>query len=235
MSCVTPAGMTCPEVQIQDGVLAERRARMRNLDRVLKRLFPDAHIALTYSTPWELVVAVILSAQCTDVMVNKVTARLFRKYPTLDAYVHADPETFAQDIHSTGFFRVKAKHILAAARMVQGTYHGRVPCTMGDLLTLPGVARKTANVVLVNACGRAEGIAVDTHVRRFAIRFGLVDATDPVRIEIELMRLVPRKEWGSFTYRVIEYGRTIAPARPYDTTRDPLVTLYPPAGKVFRV
>jgi len=192
-------------------------------------------MALTYSSPWELLVAVILSAQCTDKKVNEVTARLFKKYPTLDAYVRADLEEFAQDIRSTGFFRNKAKNVLGAARRVSDVYGGVVPCSMEDLLTLPGVARKTANVVLGNACGIVEGIAVDTHVKRFAIRYDLTDARDPVKIEQDLMMLLPKEDWFGFTYRAIEYGRTIAPARRYDTSKDPLVALYPPAAERFRV
>ena len=142
----------------------ERRRRVLVLDRLLRRLFPKAKIALHYSSPWELLVAVILSAQCTDVKVNEVTARLFVKYPTLAGYCTANLEEFARDIYQTGFFRAKAKHILAAAQRVSTVYGGEVPRTMEDMLTLPGVARKTANVVLGNAFGVVEGIAVDTHV-----------------------------------------------------------------------
>ncbi len=213
----------------------ERARRVRLLDIKLKRLFPDATIALHFSNPWELLVAIILSAQCTDKMVNIVTERLFKKYPTLLSYTRADPGVFAQDIKSTGFFNAKTKNILATAKIVQEKYGGRVPCSMQELLTLPGVARKTANVFLGNACGVVEGIAVDTHVKRFAIRFDLTDHTDPEKIERDLMAILPQEDWFSFTYRVIEYGRHIAPARPYDLTQDPLIKIYPPAGKRFRV
>lgn len=218
-----------------DLVWAQRRVRVVALDRVLKRLFPDASIALQYGTQWELLVAIILSAQCTDKMVNVVTEKLFKKYPTLDAYVRADPRVFAQDIRSTGFFNNKTKNILATAKIVQEKYGGVVPCSMGELLTLPGVARKTANVFLGNACGVVEGIAVDTHVKRFAIRFDLTDHIDPEKIESDLMAILPKKDWFAFTYRVIEYGRHIAPARIYDITQDPLIKIYPKAGKRFRV
>jgi len=218
-----------------NGVLEARRARIQTLDRVLKRLFPEANMALKWSTHWELVVAVILSAQCTDKKVNEVTEQLFAKYRTLDEYCNADPEQFAQDIHQTGFFRSKTKSILAAAHRLRDVYGGELPRTMEEMLTLPGVARKTANVVLGNAYGIVEGIAVDTHVKRFAIRFDLTDHTDPVKIERDLMELLSKKDWFTFTYRVIEYGRHIAPARKYDTSTDPLVKCYPPAGKVFRV
>lgn len=212
-----------------------RKARVRSLDRALKKLFPNATIALNYGNTWELLVAVILSAQCTDKMVNKVTEKLFKKYPTLASYTKADPDIFAQDIRSTGFFNNKTKNVLAAARMVQEKFGGVVPNSMQEILTLPGVARKTANVVLGNAYGVVDGIAVDTHVKRFAIRFDLTDYTDPVKIEQDLMVILPKKEWLTFTYRVIEYGRHIAPARKYDTTQDPLIKIYLPAGKVFRV
>jgi len=205
------------------------------LDAELCTLFPKAHIALRYSTPWELVVAVMLSAQCTDKKVNEVTERLFKKYPTLDAYCTATQEEFERDIKQTGFFRNKAKNVLAAAKRVRDVYGGAVPCSMKELLTLPGVARKTANIVLGTACGVVEGIAVDTHVKRFAIRFGLTDHADPVKIEQDLMAIVPKGDWYEITYRIIEYGRQIAPARKYDTSKDPLVALYPPAGAVFRV
>ncbi len=213
----------------------ERRERLRMLDTELKRLFPAARIALTYHSPWELLVAVILSAQCTDKKVNEVTAQLFPQYRTVADYAAADRAAFERAIHATGFFRAKARHIIGAAQRVCAVYGGEVPCTMVEILTLPGVARKTANVVLGNAYGVVEGIAVDTHVMRFAIRYDLTDSRDPVKIERELMALVPREDWLGITYRIIEYGRTIAPARPYDTTRDPLVAIYPKAGERFRV
>jgi endonuclease-3 len=218
-----------------NAALEERRLRLRILDRKLRTLFPGASIALRYKSPWELLVAVVLSAQCTDSMVNKVTDKLFRKYTSLEDYIQASQTEFEKDIHATGFFRAKAKNILRAARMVRDEYGGEVPQTMQELVRIPGVARKTANVVLGNAFGVVEGIAVDTHVKRFAIRFDLTDHTDPVKIEQELMTLLPKKDWLTFTYRAIEYGRQIAPARKYDTSKDPLVRLYPPAGKRFRV
>lgn len=192
-------------------------------------------MALHFNTHWELLVAVMLSAQCTDKKVNEVTEVLFKKYKTLEAYVRADPIQFEQDIRQTGFYKNKAKHILASARIVREQCNGVVPNTMEALLSLPGVARKTANVVLGNAFGIVEGIAVDTHVRRFAIRFNLTDSKDPTVIEQDLMALLPKKDWFLFTYRVIEYGRQIAPARVYDISKDPLIALYPPAGTRFRV
>lgn len=218
----------------------ERKARLLKLDRALKKLFPHASIELNYSTPWELLVAVELSAQCTDKMVNTITAKLFKKYKTLDAYVRAGKNAggiaqFEEMIKPSGFYHAKAKNILASAKIIKGDCGGEVPKTMEALLTLPGVARKTATVVLKEAYGVVAGITVDTHVIRFVQRFDLSDHTDPVRIEKDLMQLVPKRECGSITHRIIHYGRYLAPARRYDTTRDPLVKIYPPAAKRFRV
>ncbi len=215
--------------------LQERRERIIKLNTALKNLFPKATIALHHSNPLELLIAVILSAQCTDKKVNEITEKLFQKYKTLDDYIHAKPMEFELDIHSAGFFRNKTKNILVATKMIHDNFGGEVPRTMLEILRIPGVARKTANIVLGNAYGVIEGIAVDTHVLRFVHRFNLSDYKDPVRIERDLMVLLPKKEWQSFTYRVIEYGRNIAPARKYDTSRDSLVKIYPQAAKVFRV
>lgn len=208
----------------------ERIDRVRAMNRVLKRLYPDPKIALMYSNPWELMVAVQLSAQCTDKRVNEVTDVLFKKYPTLEHYVRAHPRVFEQDIFACGFYRNKTKNILAAARMVRDEFAGTIPQTMDELLSIPGVARKTANVVLSNLYQRAEGIAVDTHVRRFAIRFDLSDHTDPVRIERDLMEILPRSEWWYFNHRLVHYGRDICPARPHECAEHPLTKLYPPAA-----
>jgi endonuclease-3 len=200
--------------------------------RVLKKLFSDRtpETALSHTTPWELLVAVILSAQCTDKRVNEVTSTLFKKYPTLGAYVNASVKEFEKDIHSTGFFRMKTKHILAAAQKIQDDFNGKVPDTMEALLTLPGVARKTANVVLSNAFGINEGIAVDTHVRRFAIRFNLSDSTNPTIIERDLMKQISKKDWAMFSYYLILYGREICPARKHDCKDHPLTRVYPEAA-----
>lgn len=192
---------------------AGRRARAAALVRALKKLLPRAHIALRYGTVWELLVAVVLSAQCTDKKVNEVTEKLFKKYKKLDDYVNADPDAFARDIKPTGFYRAKAKNILASARKVKNEYGGRVPRTMEDITKLPGVARKSANVILGNAYGVVEGIAVDTHVKRLAKRFGLTAHADPIKIEKDLMELLPKKEWFNFTYRLIEYGRQYCAAK----------------------
>lgn len=175
-------------------------------------------------------VAVILSAQCTDKKVNEVTQQLFKKYHTIHDYRVAPPEEFERDIRSTGFYRNKTKNIQAAAALIEDRFGGEIPQSMEELLSIPGVARKTANVVLGNAFGIVEGIAVDTHVKRFVQKFDLTDAHDPVGIEKELMVLLPQKEWFSITYRLIEYGRQICPARVHDCAAHPLTKLYPPAA-----
>ena len=182
----------------------------------LKKIFPHPTIALKFSNTWELLVAVILSAQCTDKKVNEVTETLFKKYRTLDEYVNAQPSEFEKDIHSTGFYRNKTKNILATARIVKETFGGQVPGTMKELLALPGVARKTANVVLGNAFGVVEGIAVDTHVKRLSQRLGLTSHTNPDKIERDLMESIPQAEWFEFTYRFIDFGRTHCPARSHN-------------------
>ena len=195
---------------------------MKKVLATLKKLFPKAGMMLRHANHWELVVAVQLSAQCTDKKVNEVTAKLFKKYTTLDDYVRAKPKEFEQDIFQTGFYRNKTKNILAAARMVKEKFHGRIPKTMEEMLGIPGVARKTANVVLGNAHGVVEGIAVDTHVRRLSRLFGLTKENDPNKIERDLMQIIPRKDWFFFTYLMIEYGRNYCPARKHDATQCPL-------------
>lgn len=202
--------------------LENRKERATIINSELKKIFPTAKIALNYTNSWELLVAVILSAQCTDKKVNEVTAELFQKYKNLDDYVHANQEEFEKDIHSTGFYRAKTKNILATAKLVKEKFHGKVPDRMNDILTLPGVARKTANVVLGNAYGVVEGIAVDTHVRRLSQKFGLTDENDPVKIEQDLMAILPKSEWFAFTYRLINYGRSHSPASKFTSEDDPI-------------
>jgi endonuclease III len=202
--------------------------RIATIVQILKDAYPNAHIILRYSSPWELLVAVILSAQCTDVTVNKVTEKLFAKYKTLDAYLHADQSEFERDITSTGFYHAKAKNVLAAARLIKTKFNGIVPNTMDALLTIPGVARKTANVVVGNAYGVVAGIAVDTHVLRLSQRLRLVDLTkiggkklmidfkkdaDPVKIEKELMARISKKDWFVLTYLLIDHGRAVCRAQ----------------------
>lgn len=205
--------------------LAGRRKRAEEILPVLKALFPDAKIVLNYSNHWELYVSVVLSAQCTDKMVNKVTEKLFKKYRTLEDYLRADPEAFQQDIKSTGFYRNKAKSILSAAPILKERFGGKMPRTMEEIQMLPGVGRKTANVILGNAYEIVEGIAVDTHVRRLSRKWGLTDHTDPEKIERDLMQILPKEEWFRFTYLTIEYGRKYCPARPHPHEACPLSAL----------
>jgi len=204
----------------------DEKKNAADIFRILKRLFPDAGIMLRYRNSWELMVAVQLSAQCTDKKVNEVTEKLFKKYRTLDAYIRADPREFERDIFQTGFYKNKTRNILAAATMVKERFGGRVPNTMEDILKLPGVARKTANVVLGNAFGVVQGIAVDTHVKRLARQLGLTKQTDPEKVEKDLMMLFPKTQWISLTYRLIEYGRTYSPARKKNHAGEPLEAYY---------
>lgn len=183
------------------------------ITRKLHREYPDATIALDFSNPLELLVATILSAQSTDRQINKITPDLFRKYRTARDYARADREEFERDIRSSGFFRNKAKNIIAAARKIEAEFGGKVPATMEELITLPGVARKTANIVLYHGFGKTEGIAVDTHVKRLAQRLGLSDEKDPVKIERDLMKLLPRELWGSLNDLLITHGRKICRSR----------------------
>lgn len=218
------------------------RARVQKVISFLKKQYPDAKIVLRYGNPWELLVAVILSAQCTDAVVNKVTGKLFTKYPALEDYARADLHEFEKDIKSTGFYRNKAKNILAAARLIKEKFGGKVPKTMEEMVTIPGVARKTANVVLGNAYGVVEGIAVDTHVLRLSQRLRLVDPdkiggktwavdfkkdADPVKIERELMAVIPKKDWFTTTYLLIDHGRAVCKAAKPDCAHCTLNTLCP--------
>jgi len=212
----------------------ERKKRARKIVKKLQELFPRAAIVLKYNNTWELLVSVILSAQCTDKQVNIVTEKLFKKYKTLEDYAKVDLEEFEQDIKSTGFYHNKAKNILASAKIVKEQFDGTVPDTMEELLTLPGVARKTANVVLGNAFGIVEGIAVDTHVRRLAQKLGLTDNRDPVKIEQDLMELLPQKDWFFLTYGFIEYGRHICVSRKHkDCAEHALSKIYPKAALMW--
>jgi endonuclease-3 len=198
---------------------AEMAAQARKVVTRLRDEYPDAGIMLVFETDWELAVAVILSAQCTDKKVNEVTAGLFRKYRSIEEYAAADPMEFESDIRSTGFFRNKTKHIIGAAQKILSDFGGEVPANMADLLTLPGVARKTANVVLGNAhpdsyaTDPQAGIAVDTHVHRLSRRLGLASSDDPLQIERELMAIVPREDWFRLTYLLIEHGRAVCAAQ----------------------
>ncbi len=192
---------------------AERKARLERIMDELDKLFPNATCALKHKNAWELLVATILSAQCTDERVNKVTPGLFQKYPTIEDFANASQEELAQDIRSTGFFNNKAKALIGAAKKIRDSFRGKVPRTMEELLEVPGVARKTANVVLGTAYGVASGIVVDTHVQRIARRLDLTKNTDPVKIEQDLMKIVPQEKWILFSHQLIHFGRQICVAR----------------------
>lgn len=189
------------------------RERAQKIVAELYRLYPDAKCSLDFTTPLELLVATILSAQCTDVLVNSVTPALFKKYREAADYANAPIEELEQDIRKTGFYRSKAKHLQAAGRMLVERYGGDVPQTMEELTALPGVARKTANVVMGNAYGIVEGVVVDTHVGRLARRLGMTASDDPVRVEQELMALVPQQDWLPLSHMLIYHGRAVCQAR----------------------
>ncbi len=192
---------------------AERRARVGRILLGLDGMYPGATCALLHRSPWELLVATILSAQCTDKRVNEVTPGLFAKYPTPRDFAAVRPEVLAQDIRSTGFFNNKAKSIVGAARKVVLDFGGEVPRTMEELLSVPGAARKTANVVLGTAYGIAVGVVVDTHVQRLARRLDLTKQSDPVKIERDLMKAIPRERWILFSHQLIHHGRALCQAR----------------------
>ena len=183
-----------------------------NILNLLKKHYPNAKIVLQYSNNWELLVAVMLSAQTTDVAVNKVTPKLFRKYKTISNYANANLPELEQDIKSIGLYRNKAKNIKAAARLILEKYNGEVPKTMDELITLPGVARKTANIVLGNAYNIVSGIAVDTHVFRLSRRLGFSESNNTDKVEQDLMRVIPKEMWFPLTYLLIEHGRAICKA-----------------------
>ncbi|HKR01243.1 MAG TPA: endonuclease III [Pyrinomonadaceae bacterium] len=191
----------------------EEKQRTLRIIRLLKMEYPDARCSLDYSNPLELLVATILSAQCTDERVNLVTKELFRKYRRAEDYYGVEPAELEQDIRSTGFYRNKAKSIQGACRLIAEKHLGRVPENMDELLALPGVARKTANVVLGNAFAIASGVVVDTHVGRLAGRLGLTLHTQPEKIEQDLTELVPRKDWIDFSHLLIAHGRQVCKAR----------------------
>jgi len=192
---------------------AERRARVDQILRGLNEMYPNATCALQHRDSWELLVATILSAQCTDKRVNEVTPGLFAKYPTPRDFAAVRPEVLAQDIRSTGFFNNKAKSIVGAAQKVLRDFGGKVPKTIEEMLSIPGAARKTANVVLGTAYGVAVGVVVDTHVQRVSRRLDLTKQTDPVKIEQDLMKIVPQDSWILFSHQIIHHGRALCQAR----------------------
>lgn len=204
------------------GDIEERKNKAKVVLKELKEIFPKTKTALNFSSVFELLVAVVLSAQCTDKKVNEVTEKLFKKYKNVDAYAKAKKAEFEKDIKSTGFYRNKTKNILATAKIVQQKFGGKVPDSMEALISLPGVARKTANIVLGSGFGKTEGIAVDTHVKRISLLHGLTDKKNPDKIEQDLMEIFPRKEWTELNHRLVDYGREYCSARKHDHENCPL-------------
>ena len=207
----------------------ERRARAKKLVAYLKKRYPRPKSELIHKTPFQFVVAVVLSAQCTDKVVNRVTEPLFKKYKTPKDFAKANLLTFTKEISSITFFRNKAKAIKAAAKIVEKDFGGHVPKTVKEMVTLPGVAYKTANVVLGELYGIWEGIPTDTHVKRFAKRFDLTDSNDLTKISKDLEHLIPKKDWKYVNNGLVLYGRYVCPARPHDCSLHGLTALWPPS------
>ena len=208
-------------------MISDKKLRTAEIVKRLRKTYPDAHCALVHSNPFELLIATILSAQCTDARVNIVTATLFRKYRGPQDFADVSQEELERDIHSTGFFRNKAKNIKAASARLIDVYGGKIPQTMDEILTLGGVARKTANVVLGNAFGIASGVVVDTHVSRLSQRLGLTKQKTPEKIEKDLEKLVPKDEWIMFPHFMIFHGRQTCHARSPKCTECVLADICP--------
>ena len=211
--------------------LTERRKRARKIVAYLKKAYPRPESELQYDKPFQFVVAVMMSAQCTDKVVNRVTEKLFKKYKMPRDFARADLKTFTKEISSVTFFRNKAKAIIAAAKKIEKDFGGTVPQNAKDMQMLPGVGYKTAHVILGQLYDTWEGIATDTHVRRFALRFDLTDNTDLTKISKDLERLIPKKDWKYANNGLVLYGRYICPARPHDCSPHPLTKLWPEAAK----
>jgi endonuclease-3 len=210
------------------------KERIGDIIKILRKNYPATCTALNFETPLQILVATILSAQCTDERVNKITPALFKKYPSAKEFARAKQEDLETEVRSTGFFRNKAKSIIGAAKTICGDFGGEVPDAMEDLLTLPGVARKTANIVLSSAFKKAAGIAVDTHVKRLSERLGLSAQQAPEKIEKDLLALVPKKDWLDFNYLLVNHGRAICIARKPKCPECPLKNLCPSAEKFMK-
>jgi endonuclease III len=214
VAAVTPVHPVTPPRKVpKPKTAAERKQRLRRILDELDRLFPKATCALHHHGAWQLLVATILSAQCTDERVNKVTPGLFEKYPRLEDFANASQAELANDIRSTGFFNNKSRSLIGAAKKILTDYHGQVPRTMDELLSVPGAARKTANVVLGTAYHIPSGVVVDTHVQRISLRLDLTKNTEPVKIEQDLMKIIPQDRWILFSHQVIHFGRQVCIAR----------------------
>ncbi|PCH91213.1 endonuclease III [Candidatus Kaiserbacteria bacterium] len=211
----------------------ERKERMAQLTKALKRMYPEQKTELNYATQFQLVVAVMLSAQCTDKKVNECTQELFKKYKIPKDFAQANPVEFEKQISSVTFYRNKTKHVIAAAKLLVADFDGEVPQSISELILLPGVAYKTANVVLGELYGIWEGIATDTHVRRFALRFDLTDNKELTKISKGLEALVPKKDWRYINNGFVLYGRYICSARPHDCVEHTLTKIWPKAVNVW--
>ncbi len=222
---------TRPALSFGRETLSKKATRAGKIDKRLSRAYPDAHCTLNFKNPLELLVATILAAQCTDKRVNLITPKLFRKYRSAKAYAQADAGIFEKEINSVGFFRNKAKSVLACGKMLHERYAGKVPKTMEELLSLPGVGRKTANVILGNAFGIA-GIVVDTHVGRLSRRLGVSKQQNPDKVEQDLMRLIPQNRWTMFSHLLVFHGRSICLARKPDCSNCLVNDLCPSAFRV---
>ncbi|MEK7553915.1 MAG: endonuclease III [Patescibacteria group bacterium] len=208
---------------------SDRRARAKKIVAYLKKTYPTPKSELVYKTPFQFVTAVILSAQCTDKAVNKLTSALFKKYKTVKDFANANPAIFTKEISSIPFFNNKAKAIIGAAREIQERHGGNLPRTEHELVALPGIGYKTAHVILGELFDKWEGIATDTHVKRFAKRFDLTNNDDLKKISKDLEELIPKKDWKYVNNGLVLYGRYVCPARPHDCSSHPLTKIYPPA------
>ena len=216
---------------MKGGKEIERKSRARKIVAYLKKAYPNPKTELNYKTPFQLLAAVMLSAQTTDKQVNKVTATLFKRYKTPHDFARANPKIFEKEISSVSFFRNKAKAIIGSAKKIEKEFGGKIPKTVPELITLPGVAYKTANVVLGELYEIWEGIPTDTHVKRFAKRFDLTDQEDLTKISKDLEALVPKKDWKYTNNGLVLYGRYVCPARPHDCLLHPLTKIWPEAAK----
>jgi len=216
----------------QKDIMKSSEDRVVDIINILRKSYPRSHTALHHKTSFRILIATILSAQCTDKRVNKITPGLFKKYKTVQGFAKARQTTLEKEIHSTGFYRNKAKNIIAASKRIVKDFKGKVPDSMDGLISLAGVARKTANIVLSGGFKKAEGIAVDTHVKRLSGRLGLSSASDPNKIEQDLLKIVPKKDWFDFNYMMVDHGRAICNARSPLCSQCPLAKLCPSANKI---
>ena len=214
--------------------MKSKEAKIISIIKILKKNNPHPHTVLNHKNPFQLLVATILSAQCTDERVNKITPLLFEKYRGIRDFAKANQTVLEKEIHSTGFYKNKAKNIISLSQKIINDFNGRVPDDMEKLVTLPGVARKTANILLSSWFKKAQGIAVDTHVKRLSERLGLSDKKNPDKIEQDIMKIVPRKEWLDFNYLLVEHGRNICNAKKPLCLRCPIKNLCPSGKKFYK-